>query len=272
MNVSVTARSPIVLFHLSRRKEEFPGGVPDVKRWLRDKRGQRWPTYSFRLRKPSRLPKDSKIVFSIENRAVGEARTAGEVKQTNDKTYTKRVRLDPKSIWMYPLNPRIPKEIAGRLFKEWRERDYALIQSQSEIRQSPRQERAAAREKRKHRGGEKSREHKLLEESLERQPEKIEAGLRFAQSEYRFSTGDEIDILLTDQDGKHVTVEIEPAVGAGNRVGFLQALKYRYLFAAHNDLDVSEVRTMLVATRIHKSIKQLCRKYEVSPKELKTGL
>jgi len=262
--------SPVIeLFRLSRRKEEFPEGVPAVREWLEGKKKQKQPQYSFR-KKTLRLPIGSKIVFSIENRAVGEAKTVSETKPLHgEDPYTASVRLDPRSIETYGLNPVIPKSVKTRLFCRLTEREYDRIQSQTEIQPSPSQQETTSRARQRYEVREKSREHRQLEKILRQHPERIEQGLQFVHEEYPFPTGDKIDVLLKDSTGRFVTVEIEPAVDKGDKIGLLQALKYRCMFAALHDLNESRVRGLLVARRIHNSIRLQCNKYGIDAKEVR---
>jgi hypothetical protein len=262
----MSANSPVImLFRLSR--EEFPEGIRSVQNYLKEIGEQ--PEYFFRKKTVS-LPVGSKIVFSIENQAVGEAKTASKTEdRPGDKVYKAMVRLDPQSILLYDKHPVIPKTIRGRLFKPLKKQEYDRIRRQTEIRMGPRERKRTAETARRYEITENSREHTQLEKILRRRPEIVEQGLRFIEREYRFPTGDRIDLIFKDSTDRYVTVEIEPRVGKGDMVGLLQALKYRSMFMAYHDLDESRVRGLLVATRIHNSIRQHCSKYGIEAKEVR---
>jgi len=258
----------IELIRLSKR--EFPEGVRDVRERLETRKKQKHPSYWFK-RKKLWLPIGSKIVFSIKNCVVGEAKTVRETKRRpDDETYTGTVGLDPRSIVIYPLNPVIPESIKSRLFRRLTEKEYDRIRSQTEIQPSPGEQEKTSRARQRYEVGEDSKVHRQLEKVLRQHPETIEQGLQFVRAEYPFPTGDEIDVLLKDSTGRFVTVEIEPVVGKGDIVGLLQALKYRCMFAALHNLDDGRVRGLLVATRIHNSIRRQCCKYGIEAKEVRT--
>ena len=55
---------------------------------------------------------------------------------------------------------------------------------------------------------------------------------------------------MRGQDDRYVVIEIEPAIGARDHIGFHQAGKYRTSWAMQYDVPVEEVRAMVVATTI----------------------
>jgi len=204
------------------------------------------------------------------NRAVGEAKTTSKIEPLDDQEpFKSSVILDPKSLTVYPLNPILPENIKARLFQKLTKQEYHEIRSRTGIKPSPGERQETLRAEQRYEAREKSKEHRQLEKILKEHPERIERGLRFVRAEYQFPTGDRIDVLLVDSTDKFVTAEIEPAIEKGEIVGLLQALKYRCMFAAFNDLDESKVRGLLVATRIHNSVKQQCRKYGIEARELR---
>ena len=234
-------KAVISLFRLSKKKE-FPKGVPHVQQCLKRKSAEKSPEYWFRRTIPQELPGSSKIVFAILNRSVGEAQTVGEVKRfRNYETYRGKVRLDAESIEVYDLNPVLSDELRSRTYRQLSKKEYEAILSVSTIKQRTQQKKRITQNSRKYASREKSKEHRLLEQNLRRHPEILEQGLRYVDREYRFPTGDRIDLLMKDRRNRFVAVEIEPHVREGDFAGLLQALKYRHMFYAYNQIEPSKL-------------------------------
>ncbi len=119
-------------------------------------------------------------------------------------------------------------------------------------------------EKPKHRcgGGGESDDHKQLKHYVADHPEHAlcEAGLRKVDVEYPFCTGDRIDVLLEDNLGRPVAVEIELSQSASQKEGFMQAIKYRALICAHWGRKLDGGRAMLVAHELAPEIIELCKR------------
>ena len=74
---------------------------------------------------------------------------------------------------------------------------------------------------------------------------------------------DRADVILEDFEGRYVAVEVEEAVTIDNIVGVLQAIKYRYMYAAKCHRRNEEVRAFLVAHEIDKETITFCSRYGV---------
>lgn len=85
-----------------------------------------------------------------------------------------------------------------------------------------------------------------------------EQGLRHWATEYTLPTGDTIDVVLVDEFGRFVVVEIEVDCDATEIVGPLQCVKYRALMSYLHSRPISEVRALFVAYTIHKDVRARC--------------
>lgn len=56
-----------------------------------------------------------------------------------------------------------------------------------------------------------------------------EEGVRHLFTEYPFCTNDQADVVLEDEFGRVIGVEVEVAIDENNIAGLLQAIKYRYI-------------------------------------------
>jgi len=113
-------------------------------------------------------------------------------------------------------------------------------------------------------GGESST-HLFLKEYVAADPATAlgEPGLKTQKTEYSLPTGDRADVVLSDAHGRIVGVEIEPAVGASEIVGALQAIKYRYMLECVARRAPGDSRAFLVAHSIDPDMKKLCKSYAV---------
>ena len=136
----------------------------------------------------------------------------------------------------------------------------AFLASQNDIKRILRRSRSTGG----HGGGE-GPTHKSLKEYIAAHPEEAlkEGGLRTVEVEYPFATGDRIDVLLEDVDGRPVTVEVKLTAIGRKSPGSLQCMKYRALIAYLCGWRVSEVRTLLAARSIASVVEKRCREYEV---------
>jgi RecB family endonuclease NucS len=73
--------------------------------------------------------------------------------------------------------------------------------------------------------------------------------------EVSFITGDRVDLLMKDQQGNYVVIEIEPQVGPDEHIGFHQAAKYWVLVAVQKAIPLERVRRMVVATSIDRRLR-----------------
>jgi hypothetical protein len=124
---------------------------------------------------------------------------------------------------------------------------------------------------RSHSGGGGSGEgdkHRELKERLAANPLLLGEGLTLVGTEYEFPSGDRVDILLEDNTGQPVTVEVEPQIPPENYVGVWQAVKYKHLAAVERELPCEQVRSILAAPHIPDDVKRKCRELGVEPKEV----
>lgn len=114
--------------------------------------------------------------------------------------------------------------------------------------------------------------HKSLKEYIAADPETAlnEPGLRTIEVEYPFVTGDRIDVLLEDKNGRPVTVEVEVDCDDNELAGPLQCMKYRSLIAYLCEWRVAEVRTVLAARSIAHAVKNRCNEYDIQIVEIPT--
>ena len=117
-------------------------------------------------------------------------------------------------------------------------------------------------------GGGESEQHRNLKESLANNPTPLGEGLRKGDTEYRFTSGDKADILLEDNSGNPVTVEVETYIPSQNYVGVWQAVKYKHLAAVKYGIPCEQVRSILAAPRIPNDVKQECERLGIEPIEV----
>jgi len=117
--------------------------------------------------------------------------------------------------------------------------------------------------------GIESVEHRQLKEYVAADPSTVlgEYGLRTLAVEYEFATEDKADIALWDHAGRAIGVEVEVAVGNGQTVGILQAIKYRYMLELCTKRALGDSRALLVAYSISPAMQKLCNKYSVEYRE-----
>ncbi|MGD0896814.1 MAG: endonuclease NucS domain-containing protein [Thermoguttaceae bacterium] len=141
----------------------------------------------------------------------------------------------------------------------------AFLASQSDVELALKKKRATGEK-----GGGEGPVHKSLKEYIAAHPEEAlkEPGLHLLEIEYPFATGDRIDVLLEDKNGRLVTVEVEVDCDDNEVAGPLQCMKYRAMIAYLLDRRVSEVRTVLAARSITAKVKKQCGGYEVEVVEI----
>jgi len=128
----------------------------------------------------------------------------------------------------------------------------------------------AARTAESRRGGEGEGElHRRIKDKIAADPATClqETGLTLVRKEYPYATGDRVDVLLRDQYGRYITVEVEPTCNADEICGPLQSMKYRAMLAYLLDVPVGEVRSMLVAPEIHPAVRKRCSEFDVEVRE-----
>jgi hypothetical protein len=110
-----------------------------------------------------------------------------------------------------------------------------------------------------------SREHLLLKIYVASNPETVldEINVKTIKVEYQFPTGDRADILLEDEFGRVIGLEIEVNVEDNQFEGLLQAIKYRYMAELITERAPGDSRAILVAYAISQNMKLLCDKYHI---------
>ncbi len=121
-----------------------------------------------------------------------------------------------------------------------------------------------------HYGSEESDEHRELKEYLAAKTFELGIGLKLVEVEYTFGSGDRVDILLKDDFGNPVTVEVEIGFSskAGRYIGIWQAIKYQHLAAVEYGLPCEQVRSILAAPEIPEDIKKKCKELGIEPIEV----
>ena len=116
-----------------------------------------------------------------------------------------------------------------------------------------------------------SRAHRLLKEFVFAAPTAAldEKGLTRRAKEYRFYTGDKADVVLEDRYGCIIGVEVEVRVDDNQLEGPLQAIKYRSMLEVEMGRRRGDGRAFLVAYRISKRMRELCKEYGVECFEVK---
>lgn len=116
-----------------------------------------------------------------------------------------------------------------------------------------------------------SREHLLLKIYVASNPEIAlgEQNIQTIKVEYQFPSGDRADILLEDEFGRIIGMEIEVNVDDDQFEGLLQAIKYRYMSELMTDRAPGDSRAILVAYGISQKMKLLCDKYYIQHVEIK---
>lgn len=116
------------------------------------------------------------------------------------------------------------------------------------------------------RGGGESKLHRDLKLAIGKDPNKILQlrGLSTEKVEYRYSSGDRVDILLINTAGHFVPVEVEPVVTDANcLVPVLQAVKYAILSDVEAGRKLGHSRPIIAATSISAAAVKLAGKYGV---------
>jgi len=119
--------------------------------------------------------------------------------------------------------------------------------------------------RRRGKGGIESPAHRLLKDYVFADPTAAlgEEGLTRIEKEYRFYTGDKADVVLEDQFGNIIGVEVETRVDDAELEGPLQAIKYRSMLELEKGRRRGDGRAFLVAYSISRKIRQLCADYGV---------
>jgi RecB family endonuclease NucS len=103
---------------------------------------------------------------------------------------------------------------------------------------------------------------------LAENPSLLGDGLEFEAIEHEFISLDKVDILLKDENGNPVTVEVESHIRPRNYVGVWQAVKYKHLAAVECELPCEQVRSILAAPEIPDDVKMKCEQLGIEFKEV----
>ena len=116
-------------------------------------------------------------------------------------------------------------------------------------------------------GGGEGEDHLTLKEYLADNPSLFGEGLELVDTEYRFRSGDEADILFEDGSGNPITVEVKPPILSGSDQEVWQAVKYKHLAAVKYELPCEQVRSILAAPEIPDDVKKKCKELGIEPFE-----
>lgn len=113
-------------------------------------------------------------------------------------------------------------------------------------------------------GGE-SQAHLTLKEYVAANPAIVlgEPLVETVTVERPFPTGDRADIVMRDQFGRVIGLEVELDISSGDITGPLQAIKYRRMLEMVSGIKHGDGRAILVAHSIPKDVRYLCEQYEV---------
>ena len=117
-------------------------------------------------------------------------------------------------------------------------------------------------------GGGEGDAHRNLKNYLANNPSELDEGFKLVKTEYRFTSGDEADILFEDSSKNPITVEVETHISSGNYVGVWQAVKYQHLAAVEYGLPCEQVRSILAAPVIPDDVKEECERRGIEPFEV----
>lgn len=114
-------------------------------------------------------------------------------------------------------------------------------------------------------GGGESQPHLDLKEYVAANPSVVlnEPNVDLVAVERPFPTGDRADIVLRDQLGRIIGLEIEITVPTNDLTGALQAIKYRRMLEMATGAKHGDSRAILVAYQIADDVARLCASYEV---------
>ncbi len=114
-------------------------------------------------------------------------------------------------------------------------------------------------------GGGESQAHLTLKEYVAANPAIVlgELLVETLTVERTFPTGDHADIVMRDQFGRIIGLEIELDISSGDITGPLQAIKYRRMLEMVSGIQHGDGRAILVAHSIPEDVRHLCDQYEV---------
>lgn len=114
-------------------------------------------------------------------------------------------------------------------------------------------------------GGGESQAHLSLKEYVAANPSIVlgEPLVETVAVERAFPTGDRADIVMRDQFGRIIGLEIELDIPDGDITGPLQAIKYRRMLEMVSGIQHGDGRAILVAHSIPEDVRHVCDQYEV---------
>jgi hypothetical protein len=120
-------------------------------------------------------------------------------------------------------------------------------------------------------GGPEGIDHRTLKEYVAACPSIAlnEDRITTLKMEYSFRSGDRADVVLKDETGRFIGVEVEISQSDKQTEGLLQAIKYRHMVAVTEGVTFEECRAVLIAYSLSNRIKELCHRYDVTPIEIK---
>lgn len=114
-----------------------------------------------------------------------------------------------------------------------------------------------------------SKKHEALKNYIVDNPSELGSGLKLVKKEHTFKLGGRVDILLEDNSGNPVTVEVKPYhIPPESNDEVWQAVRYKHVAAAEYGLRCDQVRSILVAPVIHNDVKTKCEKLGIEPFEV----
>ena len=116
-----------------------------------------------------------------------------------------------------------------------------------------------------------SQAHAALKDYLARHPEALGLNAISTRMEYRFATSDRVDLLVREREGNIHAVEVEIGGDSENRVGMMQALKYRALLSPTFDLAENECCGILAAYSISSQARALCERFGIRAVEVSSA-
>ncbi|HCS53139.1 hypothetical protein [uncultured Rubinisphaera sp.] len=114
-------------------------------------------------------------------------------------------------------------------------------------------------------GGGESDAHRNLKEYVAANPSIVigEPNVETVAVERSFPTGDRADIVLRDQFGSIIGLEIELDIPPHDITGPLQAIKYRRMLEMVSGVRHGDGRAILVAHTIPEDVRTICEQYEI---------
>ena len=114
-----------------------------------------------------------------------------------------------------------------------------------------------------------SEKHEALKDYIADNLSELGSGLKLVKKEHTFKLGGRVDILLEDNSGNPVPVEVKPYhIPPESNDEVWQAVRYKHVAAAEYGLRCDQVRSILVAPVIHNDVKTKCEKLGIEAFEV----